>query len=452
MKTKCVFAVAGAALLFGAGEARAQDSHYWTLQFGPRASLLGGAVIGSISDVSGTFYNPGALSQAENLSFALSISVFERASFRLEDGGGEGVDLGTSRSGLRPSMVAGTIKRDLFGAGVLAYSAITRNKGSHDLQGLTALSGEEVPPDVDADDLVGVARFQGEFQDFWAGLTYSHALGSHVGLGATWYGAIRSQTRRSEWVAESVGTDGSGAVRLDFRGGNYSTIRTLFKIGAFAKGKRITGGLTLTTPSIHISGSGELGLNTGAFGSDTTALAMSTQTDLDAEYRTPLSVGAGVAVRVGNARLHGSAEWYDAIEPYTVMQGEPFFAQEPENELVQVDAVQALDEVLNWAVALEYTFTPKFSGFASYYTDYSGLTDQVERSNLNGLPIDIRTVNLGANFSVGRTRLTLAGGYGRGRQVDRELTELLRENDEDFEATYIYDNLRFLFGFEVGVD
>ena len=81
----------------------------------------------------------------------------------------------------------------------------------------------------------------------------------------------------------------------------------------------------------------------------------------------------------------------------------------------------------------------------------AGLSPGVE-SDVNKLPVDIRTVNLGANFSVGKTRLTLAGGYGWGRKVDRELTELLRENDEDFEATYIYDNLRFLFGFEVGVD
>ncbi len=46
---------AGCILLVPAG-AKAQDAHYWTAQFGPRASLLGGAVIGSISDVSGTFY------------------------------------------------------------------------------------------------------------------------------------------------------------------------------------------------------------------------------------------------------------------------------------------------------------------------------------------------------------------------------------------------------------
>ncbi len=66
-----------ALFLFAAGEVIAQDSHYWTLQYGPRSSLLGGAVIGAVDDVSATFYNPGALSQANNLAFAVSTDVFE---------------------------------------------------------------------------------------------------------------------------------------------------------------------------------------------------------------------------------------------------------------------------------------------------------------------------------------------------------------------------------------
>ena len=33
--------------LFAADKAAAQDAHYWTLQYGPKSSLLGGAVIGA---------------------------------------------------------------------------------------------------------------------------------------------------------------------------------------------------------------------------------------------------------------------------------------------------------------------------------------------------------------------------------------------------------------------
>ncbi len=199
-----------------------------------------------------------------------------------------------------------------------------------------------------------------------------------------------------------------------------------------------------------ISGSGELGLNISAFGTDTVALATNFQTDLSATYKTPLSVGAGAAFRIGNTRLHGSAEWFDAIAPYVVMQGEDFVSQEPE-EVISVDAVQALDEVFNWGVGVEHAFSQKVSGYASYYTDKSALTDQIERAGLSTLPIDINTVTAGTDFVVSGARLTLGVGYGWGRKVDQQLTDVLQQEDADFEATFVFRSLRFLFGFEIGI-
>ena len=106
-------------VVFLAASGSAQDAHYWTLQYGPKPSLLGGAVIGSVNDVSATYYNPGALARAENLSFAISMNVFEVNGVVLKDGGGDGVNLGRATTGLRPSMIAGTLADSLFGAGVL---------------------------------------------------------------------------------------------------------------------------------------------------------------------------------------------------------------------------------------------------------------------------------------------------------------------------------------------
>ncbi|HJN91846.1 MAG TPA: long-chain fatty acid transport protein, partial [Dehalococcoidia bacterium] len=41
--------------------AAAQDSNYWTIQYGNRARLLGGSAVGSASDLSAVYYNPGRL-------------------------------------------------------------------------------------------------------------------------------------------------------------------------------------------------------------------------------------------------------------------------------------------------------------------------------------------------------------------------------------------------------
>lgn len=436
-------------VLFGPATAAAQDAHYWTFQYGPRSSLLGGAVIGSVADVSATYYNPGALALSPSLAFAVSANVFEISGVGLRDGGGDGVDLGTQRSGLRPSLIAGTIARNLLGPDVLAYSALTRVRGTQDLEGSLILSGSELDPALGLQDLVAGAHYTGEFSDTWLGLSYARRFGSGIGIGATWYGAFRNQWRRIESITQSVATDGTGFQRLELIDGSYSSVRTLAKIGVSVARGPVTAGATLTTPSLHITGGGELGYDLGVFGTDTTALVAALRPDLAAEYRSPLSVGGGAAIRLGRTRIHGSAEWFDAVAAYTVMEGDDAVAQLPP-DTVAMDAVQQLDAVVNWAVGVEHAFSPRVSAFVSFATDRSGLGEDIERAGLSILPVDIATVTAGADFGVGPVRLTLGGGYGWGRKLDRQLTDLISQSDPDFEATYVYRSLRFIFGFEVG--
>ncbi|MCL7972105.1 MAG: hypothetical protein M8866_08495, partial [marine benthic group bacterium] len=410
-------------------------------------------VIGSVDDVSGTFYNPGAVAQASDLAFAVSTDVFEYSSISLEDGGGSGVDLGTATSGLRPSLVAGTIERGLLGGGgILAYSALTRTRGTQDLAGAVFLTAEDLPPAATLDDVVGSAEFTGRYSDFWAGLTYSQALGAHVGVGVTWYGAVRSQNRQEQSTATFIDNGGSGLSDIDNASGRYTAFRTLFKIGGFFQAGSVTGGATLTTPSIHITGSGELGVNESLVGADTTALLAGIQTDLPAQYKSPLSIGGGLAWQVGPARLHGSLEWFDGIDPYVVIQGEEIRAQEPESRTEVLDAVHEQTEALNWALGAEYQLSDTFTGYLSYYRDNSTLDDDIDRAGLSIIPIDINNLTVGTDFVVRSARLTLGLGYGWGSQVDRELTDLLREESEAFQATYVYRSLRLLFGFEIGVN
>jgi hypothetical protein len=448
--TRSVTALTIAGLLCTVSESKAQDSNYWTQQYGPRGSLLGGAVIGSVADISGTYYNPGSLGLAETLPFALSTSVYEYENIRIEDGAGAGVDLGTTRSGIRPSLIAGTIASSL-GGGILAYSVMTRTRAATDLNAEVIASGAEIPPELELEEVVGIARVDGEFNDVWAGLTYSHTVGSHFGLGLTWYGAHRTQRRRREGIEEAIGTDGATFVNIDMGGGNYSALRTLAKLGGYFKSGPVSAGLTVTTPSLHITGTGDVGVNDATFSSDTTALLATVQTGLAAEYKSPLSVGLGLGWQVGKARLNASGEWFDGIDPYVVMQGEDFEQQEPA-QVVSFDLVQAMDEVFNWALGVEYAFGETVVGYASFATDRSGNTDKIERADLSLTNADIHSAFLGTDFRIKSARLTVGAGYGWGSAPAPRLTDVLQGADEGREAKYVYSRFRLLFGFELGVD
>jgi hypothetical protein len=431
----------------------AQDAHYSTFQYGPRSSLLGGAVIGSVDDVSGVYYNPGALGLADDLAFAFSTNVFEVSGVTLEDGGGDGIDLGTSKSGIRPSLIAGTITRNLFDSkGILAYSILTRARGDQDLAGQFAFGPGDLPDSLNIKDLTGQAIYEGRFSDTWAGLTYSHRVGSGFGLGVSWYGASRTQNRRITTTTTAVRQDTVGGSAFEVVDGKYSTLRTLLKLGAFAETGPITAGVTFTTPSLQISGSGGRSSNDSFNTPDSLFVASNVQLDIGATYKTPMSIGFGLGWRIGNARLHGSAEYFDKVEPYKVLDAEPFLAQEPDTVLVTPQPIHAASEVFNWGAGGEYEFSTGLKAYASFYTDNSSLADGVDQSALSIMPFDIRTITAGVKFVVGSALFTLGGGYGWGSQVDQSLTDLIRDENNDLEATYVYRNFRLLFGFEVGVE
>jgi len=438
--------VTAGCVLFVPGGARAQDAHYWTGQYGPRASLLGGAVIGSIDDVSGTFYNPGSLALAESLPFALSTSVYEYENVVLEDGAGRGVDLATTRTGLRPSLIAGTITSEFLGSDVLAYSLLTRSSTTSDVGAQIIASGADLPSGLSLEHLAGIARIESRSSDLWAGLSYSHAFSSSFGAGLTWYGAQRSQRRRREGIATSIATDGSASVNIDMAGGSYSTVRTLAKLGGYFASGPISAGVTVTTPSLHIAGSGEFGVNAAIITPDTTVLIADLQTDLSAKFKSPLSVGLGFGWQIGNVRINASGEWFDAIDPYVVMEGEDFIAQEPV-QVGRLDVVQAVDHVFNWAVGAGYSLSESITGFGSFATDYAGVTDDIERADLSIQPFDLYSAFLGTEFIVTRARVTLGVGYGWGSEPADRITDLI--GDEDIEAQYVYHRLRLLLGFEL---
>jgi predicted porin len=117
-----------------------------------------------------------------------------------------------------------------------------------------------------------------------------------------------------------------------------------------------------------------------------------------------------------------------------------------------VDVAQALAEVLNWGAGLEHALSPNLSAYLSYSTNKSGFTDDIERANLSALPMDIGSISAGTDFSIGSARFTLGLGYAWGRKVDEGLTDVLQEEDADFEATFVYRSIRVIFGFEIGID
>jgi len=116
-----------APLLFAAVAAHAQDTNYWTLQYGTRGELLGGTVVGSAVDLSATFYNPGSLALVKDPKTILTANVFGMETIKVSSAP-EDTDAPTSRQiGIQPSLFAGIAPVKWWG-GQWAYSFLTRQK------------------------------------------------------------------------------------------------------------------------------------------------------------------------------------------------------------------------------------------------------------------------------------------------------------------------------------
>ena len=93
--------------VIGARAAQAQDSHYWTQQYGSRSALMGGAVIAGVNDTSAGYYNPARLSWITNESLSASASLYQVDVLEVENGAGTGNSLKSTQARIVPLLASG---------------------------------------------------------------------------------------------------------------------------------------------------------------------------------------------------------------------------------------------------------------------------------------------------------------------------------------------------------
>ena len=195
-----------------AAPARAQDAHYWSLQYGPVGQLLGGTMVGGVQDLSSTYYSPGALSLVADPRFIISFDTFVITNVSIPDAAGEGLDFTDTRIRSIPRIIAGEIKggdesRDRF-----AYSIITRQNAELRFQTSAALIDPGSPNGQAA-----LVRLDQRLVEYWAGGTWSRQLKDGFGVGASMYIALRNQNTRTEFISETLAGDSSRAALVDRR-------------------------------------------------------------------------------------------------------------------------------------------------------------------------------------------------------------------------------------------
>ncbi|MBT8379015.1 MAG: hypothetical protein KJN64_07285 [Ignavibacteria bacterium] len=430
----------------------AQETYYWNVTYGTRSTLLGGAVIGSVSDLSATYYNPGAVALFEDVQFILSAEVYQYENFTIKDGAAEGLDLNFSTITPSPSFLAFDLDFDFLGTDRLAISLLTRQSADFEFSSRIIDSIDVIGSSPGKESFAGGFVTEKKFDDIWGGVTYSTKLSELVGVGITGYLAYIPLRKEGETILQALSSQGDIASFTNIENYRFNSLRALVKFGIGIDLSPLTLGLTLTSPSLSITGSGSVGTHTFLSGVDSTIFQSNYQDDVKAEYKNPLSVGVGGAYQFGKFNLHLSAEWFDKIDSYIVLDSEPYVSQGSGEQLIN-DLTHEAKSIINYGLGLDYIINKEFFISAGFTTDFSAKIRNTNTNLSSAANWDVYHISAGATFPIGGSSTTLGISYSLGNdkfQNDVDLTpdpdnpdEIARENEVSF------SRIKVLFGFEL---
>ena len=424
--------------------AEGQDAHYWTDQLGNRAQLLAGAVIGSDEDLSAVFYNPGRIGRGVQPELILTGNIFELEKLTVEEGEPPNRKADQLRFRGVPSLFAGEIYGKWLGRNRLAYSFFTRFDSSFRS---TARFGETFAPgDFEFEFFEDEVQLDSSLSEHWAGLTWARPVGPRQGVGVSTFVAVRNDRTRITNVRQAIFDSGDLGIAYKNQDLDFYDWRVLWKAGYSTEFSDWRLGVTLTTPSLQLFGSGSLNFDDSLVTTTDPTLIddriiSTSQKDLSAEYKSPLSFGFGASRDFGSHSIHFAIEWFDSVAPYTVVEAEPFENQET-GELIDPDIVHSLDSVTNFAIGYEKRFNNGTRAFGGFRSDFSAAPDRGE-SDLAVSDWDLWHIAGGVSFAIGKSSMTLGTVYAFGSS---EASPVLVDQEDPIKLGF--SRLTFILGFD----
>jgi hypothetical protein len=351
-----------------------------------------------------TFYNPGNLSLTDDPNFLFTARVFEFSSLQVDPENTKINDVGTTSFKPSPSFVVANLTADWLGKNRIAFSFLTRQ--TMDLRLKTRFDGTD-----DNNSLSNEFTMDLGLYDFWAGITWSYPFEKKLGIGITQYIGTRSYTSRNEVnLKTSDSLDRVSAVS-GITAYEYLDFRILWKVGIGLILEPIRFGLTITTPSISLFGSGSTDINLSGSGLEynnggdrNDFLISNYQEDLPSTYNSPFSIGLGVGYKFGQFKIHIATEYYSNVPKYSILSTELFNSQTG-NLTGSNDLTAAADYVLNYGVGLQMYINPRFTLYGAFTTDFSAYA-KGEETNSSVSRWDLYHVTAGAAFTWDKLEIT----------------------------------------------
>ncbi len=375
------------------GRAGAQDNHYAWMQFGSRNSILNNASVCRFEDQSAVIMNPATLSAAQASSFNFNTNAVGINFIKFTNGLGQGFTIRSSNLNILPSMASGVIKPKRAESDiVIGYAIYATNNDRLNFSDRAEARYDLIPEAESAGDENYIAQFNIinilDEMTVTAGLGWT--LADNLALGISQNFIYRSQEFSRKYSAYAIPSTSTGA-SVDLVGVNqdyyarYYRILTYTKIGLTATLSNWDIGLTVTTPTLGIMGTGyvlaDYGLDNVRIEDDPASprksyLANGEFDKLKAKYAYPVNLALGVSRAFGNVRLYGSLFWYAPLQRYNILDPDESagFVQPPGggNPAAPEEFLNLWSQnrsVVNGSVSADWSVRPDFHVLASFRSD-----------------------------------------------------------------------------------
>ena len=436
-------------LLLLSVEVLSQEDNYWNLQYGTRSTLLGGTVIGSVSDLSATYYNPGAIALFPDTKFIISAQAYQYDIYKIIDGGEENRDLKYSSITPSAGFAAFNIKLGFLKEDKIIVSVLTRVLGEIEFKNRIIDSVDVIQSSTGKEDFAGGVDYYRKFNEIWAGITYSTKINKIIGIGCTGYVAVKSYRNQNYILLQALKSDGDIASYTRVNNYTYDNWRTLLKGGIGVNLSPLTMGISITTPSLNLFGSGSVSTNVFASGLDTNLFSSNYQDDVSSEYKTSWAAGFGAAYRLDKYKFHFSAEWYDGVKQFYVLDTKPYQSQSS-GEVLTNDLTHQTKSIINYGLGIDYFAADSLIFSVSFISDYSAKSDDIKLNQPQVLGLNLFHISAGSTFKVWKSLLTLGLVYTYGSQSIGENINLNVGESSilSSEAKLQYQQIKVLIGFE----
>lgn len=462
-----------ALLFFVLSSVKSQDTQYWTQQFGTRSALMSGAVIASSRDNSSLFYSPGSLGWIDTASLSINATAYQSENIKIKNALGRQADLKSNQIGSTPLLIGGMIRthseKTRIAYGLItptnfSFKAIGRAQGEFPL-----IDDSESPGNEPA---IAQASIQTKLSELGAGIGIGRKISSSFGVGIT-----------GMFIARSLDYNNNRLVRLYMnqpsmplvtatliQNVDYFNVRFAPRIGLGYEKGNWQAGLTITSPSVNLFGTGNIGFDATATNikppsenSRIDFVANDRQEKLKSTYKSPFSIAGGIGYSHQRSHIEMAVQYYGKIDMYSIINADSSAFARPANVYPELTSdkylrvLTAARPVFNVALAYEYRLKQNLLMYLSCRSDQTFFDKAITRQT--GIKPDISSWNIyhlvaGTTWQKGKSGISIGLTAAFGADKHREETgDIDGGNESNFFTNSLtvteakYSNIGLLIGY-----